>query len=338
MSVNSTSEENTVQDNLPFTDLGRFKMRTGHYHIRHDSQYETGTEALYQLQPGIMLRILDLLIHSDGAGETSVPEQKLILFFKIWGNNKLTVEGVEDVLMPEGSFFVSYSESSYPLLEEGFVNQKYLMVMLVFEPDVLLQPPFDLMVEDLPDCIQRIFSGENYIVEKFSMNMDLLQSLGILLNSETVDSYNRPFIQAKTVELLCLALRDISQQESSRERVHVSTKEQYAVEQARQLLHEHWQNPPAQDELVKLVGLGRSKLTKCFKLTYGCSITDYVMNIRMQHAQQLLTQGRWNVTQVALEVGYEHPNNFVSAFKRRFGITPKAFQTASLVHKPLSSS
>jgi AraC-like DNA-binding protein len=340
VSVDKPSVENTEQVNLPFTDLGRFEMRAGHHHIRHDNGYESGTEVIYQLQPGIMLRVLDLFLHTEGAGETSAPEKKFIFSFKLRGNNMLTVEGGMDMDldMSEGSLWVSYSEHPFRMVESSPANQKYLLVMLLCDPDVLLQPPFDQVTDNLPECIQRVLAGEEYIAEKFTMNMDLIQALGVLLNSETVDSYNRPFIQAKTVELMCLALRNVSQQESLREKAHISEKEQKAVEKACQLLQKNWQKPPTQDELIKIVGIGRSQLTKCFKLIYGYSITDYVLNIRMQHAQQLLTEGKLNVTQVALEVGYEHSNNFASAFKRRFGITPKAFQTASLGHKTFPSS
>jgi AraC-like DNA-binding protein len=338
VNVDKPSVENTEQVNLPFTDLGRFKMRSGHHHIHHDNEYEKGTEVIYQLQPGIMLRVLDLHLLTDGAGETSLPEKKLIFAFKLRGNNIFTVEEFGDFSISEGSFWVSYAGQPHRYTEDGPANQKYLMVMLVCEPDVLLQSPFDQVAENLPECIQRTLAGDGMVAEKFTMNMDLIQALGILLNSETVDNYNRPFIQAKTVELMCLALRNVSQQESLREKAHISEKEQKAVEKACQLLQQNWQKPPTQDELIKVVGIGRSQLTKCFKLIYGYSITDYVLNIRMQRAQQLLTEGKLNVTQVALEVGYEHSNNFVAAFKRRFGITPKAFQTASKDHKTSPSS
>ncbi len=338
MGIDKSSVENAELVNLPFTDISRFEMRTGHHHIRHDNEYESGTEVIYQLQPGIMLRVLDLLIHTEGAGETSAPDKKVIFSFKLRGNNRLTVEGVGEMEMSEGSLWVNYCEHPFRLIENSPTNQKYLLIMLVCDPDVLLQPPFDQMAENLPECIQRVLAGEEQVAEKFTMNMDLVQALGILLNSETADSYNRPFIQAKTIELVCLALRNISQQESLRAKSHISEKELKAVEKACQLLQQNWQNPPSHDELIKIVGIGRSQLTKSFKLIYGYSITDYVLNIRMQNAQQLLTEGKLNVTQVALEVGYEHSNNFVSAFKRRFGITPKAFQTASKVHKSSPSS
>ncbi len=339
MSVDDPSGENTEQVNLPFTDLGRFKMRSGHHHIRHDNKYESGTEVIYQLQPGIMLRVMDFLILVDEADETSIPQNKLIFSFKLRGNSTLTVDGFGDFDISAGSFWVSYTGKPHRYVEAGTANQQFLMVMLVCEPDVLLQSPFDQEAENLPECIQRVLIGEEQVAEKFTMNMDLIQALAVLLNSDTADSYNRPFLQAKTVELICLALRNVSQQESLRGKSLISQKEHKAVEKACQLLQQQWQSPPAQEELIKAVGIGRSQLTKCFKLIYGYSITDYVLNIRMQHAQQLLTEGKLNVTQVALEVGYEHSNNFVSAFKRRFGITPKAFQSTVVAgYKSISSS
>jgi len=328
VSANKFSEKSSDQENLPFTDLTRFSLRSGHNHIRHNSEHGVGVEALYQFQPGIMLRVIDMVSLNSKPEETTIPKKHLVFSFKLSGDNLMEIEGHDSITMAEGSLWIAYSEDQKRLVEHGEDGQKYLLVMLICEPDVLLQLPFDQNVNELPDCIQTVFSGDEYMGANFTMNADLIQALRIFLNSDTSDVLSRPFLQAKTVELMCLALRNMLDQESQRQRARISEKEKGAMDLAGTLLQKHWKNPPTQDELVKTLGVGRTQLVKCFKLVYGYSITDYVLNIRMQHAQQLLTDGKLNVTQVAMEVGYEHSSNFVSIFKRQFGITPKAFQKA----------
>jgi AraC-like DNA-binding protein len=58
---------------------------------------------------------------------------------------------------------------------------------------------------------------------------------------------------------------------------------------------------------------------------------EFIANIRLNKAQQLISKGDLNVTQVALEVGYVHSSNFTTAFKNKFGISPKTFQKMSLL-------
>lgn len=321
--------QNKPQDNLPYTETSRFQICSAQYHIRRDNLQEVGVEALYQLQPGILLRVLDLTIRTAQPVTMTAPGKQLIFCFKMAGNNILETTGGARKQLSEGSMLVAYSDTPQIVKDSSDPGEKYLMVMLVCEPDALLQPPFGLEVDQLPVLLQTILHGTSAVSADFTMNAELISALQFLLNSDTADALSRPFLQAKSVEILCLALRNILQQEGQHERSQISERERQQMNEARELLRERWQDPPTQEELVRHLGMGKSHLKKCFKLLFGYSITDYVLRIRMQHAQQLLAEGHMNVSQVAWEVGYEHPCNFVTAFKRQFGLTPKTFQKTS---------
>ena len=46
----------------------------------------------------------------------------------------------------------------------------------------------------------------------------------------------------------------------------------------------------------------------------------------MQQAQRLLHSPHVTVAQVAAQVGYRNPEAFSTAFRRKFAISPKAYQ------------
>jgi len=329
MTSQKISTSHLETDTLRQGDTSRFQLRSGQNHVLRDGDDEVGVQALHQIQPGIVLRVLDITMRTDLTLETTASENQLMFGFKLAGDN--VVESVEagGYLVSEGSLFVAYSGTRVIIKDNFDKDQRYLLVMLLCDPEILLQAPFDLEAEQLPDVIQSVLHDEKSLIDGCSMNAELIQALRILLNSDTGDALNRAFLQAKSIEILCLALRNILQHESQREQSKISERERLKMGEAHQLLKQRWQDPPTQEELVQALGIGKSRLKKCFKWLYGLSIKDYVLGIRMQQAQQLLTEGRLNVSQVAMEVGYEHPCNFVTAFKRKFGMTPKAFQKAS---------
>jgi AraC-like DNA-binding protein len=43
----------------------------------------------------------------------------------------------------------------------------------------------------------------------------------------------------------------------------------------------------------------------------------------MERAMVMIRSGRLPITQIALEVGYDHPANFSTAFRRHFGVAPR---------------
>jgi len=47
-----------------------------------------------------------------------------------------------------------------------------------------------------------------------------------------------------------------------------------------------------------------------------------VQEERMKRAKQLIFEGEKNISAIAYELGYAHPQHFQRAFKQRFGVTP----------------
>jgi len=69
-------------------------------------------------------------------------------------------------------------------------------------------------------------------------------------------------------------------------------------------------------------GTNTNKLMQVFKKLFGKSIFDYLAELRMEHARQLLREQKLRVVEVARTVGYKNPNHFSTAFKRRYGYIP----------------
>jgi len=82
--------------------------------------------------------------------------------------------------------------------------------------------------------------------------------------------------------------------------------------------------PPSLSELSKLCGLNEFKLKKYFKQVFKTSVFGFVNDEKLEEAKRLIYQGEKNISAVAYELGYAHTQHFQRAFKKRFGITPKA--------------
>jgi len=70
-------------------------------------------------------------------------------------------------------------------------------------------------------------------------------------------------------------------------------------------------------------GLNEFKLKKGFRELFGTSVFDYLLDQRLCLAKSLLQEGGFRVNEVAARIGYKNANHFSTAFKQKFGITPK---------------
>lgn len=78
-------------------------------------------------------------------------------------------------------------------------------------------------------------------------------------------------------------------------------------------------------ELASRFGLHPNYCSELFNKTTGMRFSDYVANLRMWRARQLLLRTDRTVAEIAAEVGYEY-FHFNKQFKRRVGMTPREFR------------
>lgn len=74
--------------------------------------------------------------------------------------------------------------------------------------------------------------------------------------------------------------------------------------------------------------LTKEYLSKQFKEEYGCGIYEYVLNVRMQKAAELLRCSKEKIQYISECVGYADSNYFSRAFKNYYGVSPKEYRMA----------
>ncbi|MGD1904053.1 MAG: helix-turn-helix transcriptional regulator [Geitlerinemataceae cyanobacterium] len=98
------------------------------------------------------------------------------------------------------------------------------------------------------------------------------------------------------------------------------------VYEAGAILRREFVNPPSVEALARRVHSNRFKLTQGFHLVYDTTPFGYIRDCRMIRARDLLITSELSVVQVAKAVGYTCRSKFATAFRKKYGINPKAFQ------------
>jgi AraC-like DNA-binding protein len=97
------------------------------------------------------------------------------------------------------------------------------------------------------------------------------------------------------------------------------------VADASRILREKYSSPPKLNDLAALVGCNAFYLSRIFSEEMGISIPQYLRQIRIERASQLLRSGEFNVTEAAFEVGYNSLSHFSKAFTEVTGCSPGSY-------------
>lgn len=77
--------------------------------------------------------------------------------------------------------------------------------------------------------------------------------------------------------------------------------------------------------LAELSSVSETYFRRLFKELYGVSPNQYITNLKMEYAAQMLQSKLYTVTEVSDEVGYTSVKYFERVFKHRYGKTPTDF-------------
>jgi len=135
--------------------------------------------------------------------------------------------------------------------------------------------------------------------EKLYYHGKVLELLGLYFSEKKTDTESCPFL---------------NDQETVRK-----------IKHAKEYILKHMETPPGLKELAKIAGLNEYQLKVGFKEIYGNTVFSYLANHKLDHSRALLDTARFQVNEVAYQIGYNNPSHFIAAFKKKFGITPKKY-------------
>ena len=194
-------------------------------------------------------------------------------------------------------------------------------------------------VANLHPIVQNILRGKERVAlsEIIRLNAEHQQLIGSLRHPPVFASAQLIWYQAKTLELMAAFLfRAPPEKEFFCQRQKRLSLDR--VDRVIAILKNNVAEPPSLDALGKQVGCSSFYLSRIFSQEMGKTISQYLRQLRMEKAAELLRAGKLNVTEVAMEVGYSSSSHFSVAFHETFGCCPGLYPLATPTQRPRRSS
>jgi len=165
-----------------------------------------------------------------------------------------------------------------------------------------------------------------YKEEQITPSMSIV--LNQLMNYNLHPSIKPLYFKGKVYELLSLYFNRPSDANIEQCPFLADEENVSKIKQAKQIIVSRMAEPPTLQELADEINLPLNRLKEGFKQIYGDSVFSFLFDYKMEVARQLLASGAHNVNEVGLKVGYSASSHFISAFKKKFGTTPKKYLMA----------
>ncbi|HTF18400.1 MAG TPA: AraC family transcriptional regulator [Chryseolinea sp.] len=164
------------------------------------------------------------------------------------------------------------------------------------------------------------FSGEGSCVAgAYSLTPAMVRNIYEIFNTPMSGMLKRMVIEAKMLELIALQWgMSINTSQKDKSKNSLLNEVKFYLDDT--YLEEH-----SLKEICMRFGINEFALKSGFKTQFGTTVFDYLIGRRLDHARELLVQPGYSIQQISSLVGYKYSNHFSTAFKNRFGSTPRAF-------------
>lgn len=97
------------------------------------------------------------------------------------------------------------------------------------------------------------------------------------------------------------------------------------IAKAKEYIDANYVSPITVEALADYLGINRSYFSTSFKKVVGRSPQQYIVDVRLTKAAELITLHGYSASAAAISTGYTDVFNFSKMFKRKYGLSPTAY-------------
>jgi AraC-like DNA-binding protein len=237
------------------------------------------------------------------------------------GNGKVAGQESKAVFLPFSVGFYRRGERPLRATRQADQRHRFLTVEMSFD---FLQKHLSQFVTSLHPLVRDVISGqsdESAVSPVTRLTNRHQQILTSLRQAPVLALAQSLWYQAKAMELAAefFFVASGDGELFCRRQQRISSER---VDKVIALLRDKLAEPPTLEEIGRSVGCSPFHLSRTFSAVTGLTISQYLRQLRMERAAELLKSGKFNVTEAALEVGYSSLSHFSQTFHETFGCCP----------------
>lgn len=99
-----------------------------------------------------------------------------------------------------------------------------------------------------------------------------------------------------------------------------------SINKARLFIRENLESDINMQDIARLLGMSYSNFRRLFRELAGVSPTQYLQELRLQQACELVAYSNLSIKEIAFKLHFESPEYFATKFKRKTGCTPSQYR------------
>ena len=180
---------------------------------------------------------------------------------------------------------------------------------------------FRFNVDFLPEKLSNFMSSLNNATVNFDEpEIDyILTRLDKIFEDKFVSSFHHELIQSIISEIIIMFIRKLDKKKSSTIKIPL-------VQQAIKIINKNFRNDLSLKEVADELSVTPKYLGSIFMKNLNINFNDYLNNLRLKYACNLLLSTDYSIKEIAYNSGYNSEQYFLYMFKKQIHLTPSEYR------------
>lgn len=166
---------------------------------------------------------------------------------------------------------------------------------------------------------------ENHQIEFFFINQpeitNLIKNLDELISSKS--EYKEYTICSGLLQIMSILLNVIPKPDNNR----IMDKHQnLCVQNCLAFIHKHYNEDISLEDIAHYGNISAGHCGRLFRTILETSPFEYLVDYRIKKSLDLLSSSQYNISDIAMQTGFNSVSYYIQCFKKRLDITPKQYR------------
>ena len=197
------------------------------------------------------------------------------------------------------------------------------LLVMIFSPEFVAEKISLFDAEYLKPFVERGSNFKNRVGREEKVNEEIRIRIREIHQEWNERKEGYPLmIKANVLRILTMLIRAYQDETKSGEMLKEKKNAMKRLEQAFTYINDHYCEKITLEEVAASVYMSSNYFSSYFRRVANISFSDYVTRLRVNRAREMLRENGANVTEIAMECGFNNISNFYRLYKKHMGKTP----------------
>ncbi|CAH8283077.1 helix-turn-helix protein [Mariniflexile fucanivorans] len=205
------------------------------------------------------------------------------------------------------------------------VKLRYLAINIDYTcSNIRFEKPLMILKNNLKNDISE---NQNASYVQFNyLDYSILESVEEYYKLNATGMLRSLLIESIVIRILGYQLEEYTGHLNSKFLSNISQKDQSKILLTIHFIEDNISKKMSLKKLAEMSGMSDKQFQRYFKKNFNKSPIQFITDLKLDKSRELLLNSDFNIAEIADNLGFANPSYFAKIFKRKYHLTPKAYQ------------